>query len=77
MPTVRGSMPDAIKGDEWILIKGCTKLFLTYQIKLLTFLASKNSKLLKIIINQNCEISKSLSEFLLKYKNYVCIERVN
>ena len=37
MPTVRGSMPDAIKGDEWILIKGCTKLFLTYQIKLLTY----------------------------------------
>jgi hypothetical protein len=37
----RGSRPDAVSGNTWYLMKGTSLVRLTYQVRLLTFLATE------------------------------------
>lgn len=75
MQSARGSMPDRIRGNDWLLIKNCSELFLTYQIRLLTFFAVQSNAKLRISISADCKLSDSLTEFISKYSNSICVER--
>ncbi len=72
----RGSRPDAVRGDQWFLIKNASFLRLTYQIRLLTFKAEENSARLVIRTQKGSRLSGDLTEFLSMNRHIVRIERV-
>lgn len=71
----RGSLPDAETNDKLILIKRCSELRATYQIKLLTFLAHQKQKKLVLELTKGAKIHKSLKEFRKKHSNLIKIVR--
>ena len=75
MTQARGSAPDMIEGNKWTLQKSCSELHLTYQIKLLTYMASQNGAELSVLIPQGCRISRDLAAFAEKYTQWVSFER--
>lgn len=72
----RGSRPDAISGDEAYLIKAVSHLRLTYQIRLLTFLAAENGSRLTIRVPSECRTSADLASFLSDNRRHVRLDRV-
>jgi hypothetical protein len=72
----RGARPDAIVGDTWYLIKNVSKLRLTYQVRLLTFLASDAGACLRIRLPESALISPDLRRFLRDHRETVSVERV-
>lgn len=75
MEILRGSAPDYVYEKEWILVKSCDHLYLTYQIKLLTYLAKQNEVKLIISISESCVVSELLMTFTQKYFEYIKLER--
>lgn len=75
MGNLRGSCPDYINEDQWVLVKSCDHLYLTYQIKLLTYMASQYNVKLVISVCENCIISELLEDFIRKYYQYIILER--
>lgn len=59
----RGSRPDAVKDGRWYMIKNVPLMRLTYQVKLLTFLAAKDSARLVIILPADAALSADLRSF--------------
>ena len=45
MELYRGTMPDVVTDNKWILYKFCSKLYLTYQIKLSTYFAVQKNNI--------------------------------
>ncbi len=72
---VRTTMPDLISGDKWYLIKSCSKLLLTYQIKLLTYNASLENAKLVIKVSKECILGEELQDYITMYKDYISVER--
>jgi len=70
----RGTMADAIYGNEYYLIKSCQNLYLTYQIKLLVYMAHSEGGKVIIKVNSNCKISKKLKKFQKENKKHLKIE---
>lgn len=75
MEQLRGSCPDYVSSKEWIIEKNCNNLYLTYQIKLLTFLAMKNNVKLIVSVLDHCVVSELLSDFICKYSNIIMLDR--
>jgi hypothetical protein len=71
----RSSLPDAETSNKLILIKRCSELRATYQIKLLTYLAHQKQKKLVIELPKSAKIHKSLKEFRKQFSKLIKIER--
>ena len=76
MAQARGSAPDSIEGNQWTLLKSCSELHLTYQIRLLTYVATQHGAKLVSSIPAGCQISRDLSAFAEKYAQWVPREEI-
>jgi hypothetical protein len=71
----RGVLPDAETSDKIILLKRCSELRATYQIKLLAYLAYQKQKKLVIELPKNAKIHNSLKELSKQHLKLIKIER--
>ncbi len=58
------------------LIKNCSELRLTYQIRLLTYMASSCGRKLVIDVPKHCQIHPTLRDFQKEHPKIVRIEKV-
>ena len=72
----RGTRPDAVVGDTAYLIKHVSHLRLTYQIRLLVFLAGERGTRLIIRVPSGCRTSEKLTSFLRANRRQVRMEKV-
>ena len=63
----RGFLPDAISRDALVLIKTCSPLRLTYEIRLATFMAREHQKKLRVIVQVSTVITTQLREFAAQH----------
>lgn len=73
--TPRGSKPDAEVGEKLYLIKSVSGLRLTYQIKVLAFMAHGRGKKLIIQLPKGAKVHESLRAFVRDSEGLVRIER--
>lgn len=73
--TPRGAKPDAEVGDMLYLIKRVSGLRLTYQIRVLAFMAHGRGKKLIIQLPKEAKVHESLRAFVRDSKGKVKIER--
>ena len=59
----RGILPDALKDESVILIKACSELRLTYELRLATFIAQQSRRRLLVITTEDCTASSALQAF--------------
>ena len=71
----RGTRPDAVSGQDRYLIKNVTRLRLTYQLRLATFMASQTGTRLHVRVPQGCQLSPPLEDFIRLNRGAVSIER--
>ena len=71
----RGSRPDAVRSGRWYLIKYVPLMRLTYQVRLLTYLAQQNSARLVVVLPRHARVSKDMRAFVRE--NPVIIQRSN
>jgi hypothetical protein len=71
----RGALPDTETYNQLILIKRCSCLYATYQIKLLTYLSREKHKKLVIEIKKDTKIHNSLKKFIEMNNEFVKIKR--
>ncbi len=71
----RGSRPDAVRGDRAYLIKATTYQRLTYQIRLLTFLASERGTVLVLVVPAAGRLSPDLRAFTKEHRRWLKVER--
>ena len=72
----RGSRPDAEIDGALLLLKNVPALRLTYQIRLLTFLATTRMKRLEIRVPKDCRPSAALQDFLKEHRSVVSLQKV-
>jgi hypothetical protein len=72
----RGTRPDAERMGVMYLLKNCSELRLTYQIRLLTYMASTRGRKLVIDVPEHCQIHQSLRDFQKEHSKIVRIEKV-
>jgi hypothetical protein len=72
----RGSRPDAVSGAKAYLFKNVSELRLTYQIRLLTFLAGERGSRLVIQVPKSARLSRDLRGFVKENSAVLKIERV-
>ena len=72
----RGSRPDAAAHDKIVLIKRCSELRATYQIRLLTYMAKQQGRKLVIELPKESKIHKSLRELKKTAGATLRVERV-
>jgi hypothetical protein len=70
----RGARADAEVGDKVYLIKNVSQLRLTYQIKMLTYMAKTRNKILIIRLPKAAKIHESLREFVRSVNGLINIE---
>ena len=63
----RGFLPDAVTVDKIVLLKACSQLHLTYEIRLATFMALQTRRKLYVDIPQSTSIANELSAFAAQY----------
>jgi hypothetical protein len=73
--TPRGARADAEVGDKVYLIKNTSQLRLTYQIKMLTYMAQTRNKKLIIRLPKAAKVHESLSGFVRSVNGVIQIER--
>lgn len=73
----RSSRPDAVSGSKAYLFKNVSELRLTYQIRMLTFLAAERKSRLVIRIPKEARLSVDLRLFVKENSAVVRIERVD
>ena len=73
----RGSRPDAVSGNMWYLFKKVSELRLTYQIRLLTFLAADSGARIVIRLPKSSRLSEDLQEFVKVHNSVLRIEKVS
>jgi hypothetical protein len=74
--TPRGTMPDAEVGNVLYLIKNVSEMRLTYQVRLLTYMASSKGKKLHIKLPSSAKLHSSLRDFVREHVGLLKIERV-
>lgn len=74
--TPRGSMPDADNGKALFLIKMVSEMRLTYQVKLLTYMAHSKGKKLHIRLPVAAKIHPTLRDYVRELGGLIKIERV-
>jgi hypothetical protein len=72
----RGARADAVSGGTRYLIKNVSSLRLTYQVRLLTFLASESRGRLIVHVPRSCRLSPDLKGFVRDHAAVLKIERV-
>jgi hypothetical protein len=72
---LRGARPDAVSGNQCFLIKNVSLMRLTYQIRLLTFLATERGIRLVLRIPKSCQLSPDLLGFVKDHSAAVTVER--
>lgn len=73
--TPRGSKADAEVGDKLYLIKSVSGLRLTYQIRVLAFMAHERSKKLIVQLPKDAKVHESLRRFVRDSEGLIKIER--
>ena len=73
--TARSAKADAEVGDKVYLIKSVSKLRLTYQIKMLTYMAQTREKKFIIRLPKEAKIHASLNDFVRDMNGLIKIER--
>jgi len=73
--TPRGAKADAEVADNFYLVKGASELRLTYQIKMLTYMAQIRGKRLIIQLPKKSKVHASLREFVRNMSGLVKIDR--
>lgn len=71
----RGARPDAEVNGKLYLIKNVSLMRLTYQIKLLTYLAQLRGKKLRVQLPAKTKVHPSLRDFVRSHAEIVKIER--
>lgn len=74
--TPRGSMPDADSAKALYLLKNVSEMRLTYQVKLLAYMAQTKGKKLHIRLPSEATVHPGLREYILEHSEFVRIERV-
>jgi hypothetical protein len=72
---LRGVLPDGVGEDKVVLIKACSYLRLTYEIKLSTFLAQKQGKKLWLSCKPTCALAPSLESYLETQARFIKLHR--
>jgi hypothetical protein len=70
-----GVKPDAVDGRTVYLIKACSRLRLTRQIRMATFMAAETGRCLQLRVRSDCELSGDLEEFIEQNRAAVEIVR--
>lgn len=73
--TPRGAKADAEVGDKAYLIKSASELRLTYQIRMLAYMAQMRGKRLIIQVPKEAKVHSSLRDFVREMDKLVKIER--
>ena len=73
----RGSRPDAVSGRDWYLFKNVSLLRLTYQLRLLTLLASEEGSRLHVRVPEGYRLSADMRDFARGHKRVLRIEPVS
>jgi hypothetical protein len=71
----RGTRPDAAVGNKLYLIKSVSEMRLTYQIRVLAYLANSQSNKLIIQLPKHAKAHASLHDFARSSNGLVKIER--
>jgi len=71
----RGTRPDAIDGNRFVLIKGCKVLRATYQIRLLVFFAEKEDKVLELVVRKDAIMHKTIRDLKEKFPRRIRLVR--
>jgi hypothetical protein len=74
--TPRSTRPDALTDDAAHLVKSCDLLRLTYQIRLLTFMAHQRGIRLRIHVGPSTMLSGTLDAFVREHGAVVSVERM-
>jgi hypothetical protein len=74
--TPRGARPDAEVGDKVYLIKNTLQLRLTYQIRMIAYMAQTKKKKFIIRLPKDAKIHPSLKEFVSSMAGLIKIERI-
>lgn len=69
-------MPDAENTEALYLLKNVSELRLTYQVKLLTYMAHTKGKKLHIRLPSTAKVSPALQEYVRTHSHSIKIERV-
>jgi hypothetical protein len=64
----RGFLPDGMDKTSIVLVKACSRLRLTYELKLATFMAQENKAQLIISISNRCQLEPTLEKFLAEHR---------
>jgi len=72
----RGSRPDAVAGNMWYLIKAASLVRLTYQIRILTFMATERGARLVIRVPKSSRVSPDLRAFVKANSRVLKVEKV-
>jgi hypothetical protein len=56
----RGCLPDGLNENRVVVIKACSHLRLTYEIKLAAYFAKQTSRKLIIATPEKCDLAKAL-----------------
>jgi hypothetical protein len=73
--TPRGTRPDAERGDTYFLIKNVSRLLPTYQIRLLTFLATEKGRKVVIKVPKHAELDEALRDFVAQNRKTLRVEK--
>ena len=70
----RGSRPDAERGGNIYLVKHVALLRLTYQIRLLTYMAEVGKKRLTIVVPHGSQMSGDMKSFAQHHQGSLSVE---
>ncbi len=65
---IRGVLPDAFIDGSPSLMKVCRRLRLTYEIRLMAFIAREKGEILILYVRDHCELSDDLKDFASEYR---------
>jgi hypothetical protein len=72
----RGSRPDAENKKEIHLIKGCSMLGATYQVRLLAYRAFREKRKLVVTVPTDCILRPSLAALRREFPGLIRVRRV-
>lgn len=74
MRSPRGSMPDSVTEQAFYLIKACSVMRATYQVRLLTYFATQRGARLVLDLKPGCLVHDSLKRFAAQNPQHLHIQ---
>lgn len=62
-PKPRAILPDAVNDSGVFLIKACSRLRLTYEVRLATFMAQQSGRRLEVVMTSDYQVAPAFSAF--------------